>query len=206
MATVSDTMAEHEAGPANGQNPEQAPAEQGAGQVEAEPRPGSWFARRWPVIVAALTGAAIVAAMIVFAVRGGFLTAHQTQTPQTTSAYTDAARALVGVWRGSYICRQGETGVELSFTELRTDGTISGTFSFFNMPGHTNAAEGEFALSGRYDLASGKLIVTPGAWIKQPANYVTTGFIAYYRPPSRAFAGTMDNNACGQITVTKSGD
>jgi hypothetical protein len=192
-------MANQEAGPVNGPRHDHVlPARRESGRQGAKPQRRSPLGRYWLVIAAALACTAMLGR--------GARPAEISQVAQTPSAYADAARALMGVWRGSYICRQGETGVELNFTELRPDGAVSGTFSFFNMPGQHNAAEGAFALSGQYDLASGKLTMISGAWIKQPANYVTTGFIAYYRPPSRAFAGTMDNNACGQITVTKSGD
>jgi hypothetical protein len=102
--------------------------------------------------------------------------------------------------------RPRRDGVELAFTELRADGTVSATFSFFNLPGRSNAAEGKFNLNGRYDLASGSLSMTPGAWIRQPAGYFSAGFSAVYRPPARTIAGTISNTACGQITVTKIGN
>jgi hypothetical protein len=65
--------------------------------------------------------------------------------PQVGPAPTSAAPShrslelargtLLGVWRGSYVCAQGETGVELSFTDIHDDGVVSGTFNFFNLPG-----------------------------------------------------------------------
>jgi len=188
-----------------------------------EQTPDPLPAHRWPVVTAALVAATAIVLVVVVLLRGGLPTIHPTVPASATSttgspttrsaaapasatnANLDPAHALVGLWRGSYVCRQGETAVEISITDFDAKGAIKATFHFFNMPGQTNAAEGEFALSGQYDPALGKLTMTAGEWIKQPENYVTAGFVAYWRPPATTMAGTVDNNACRQINLTKTG-
>ena len=160
-------------------------------------------AHRRPFVTPALVAVAAVGLLVVGTRHGGLQTLYPVPSAHAASSNPDAASALVGVWRGSYICRQGETGVEVTITDLTADGAVKGRFHFFNMPGKSNAAEGEFLLSGKYDLAAGTLTMTPGEWIKQPENYVTAGFTAYYRPPAPTMAGTVDNNVCRQINLTK---
>src|SRR4051812_14921427 len=57
---------------------------------------------------------------------------------------------LLGLWRGSYVCRQGETAVELSLTDMEGD-DVRGTFKFFNRPGQTNVLPGEYNVKGSYN-------------------------------------------------------
>ena len=116
-----------------------------------------------------------------------------------------ARNALLGVWRGSYVCAQGETGVELSFTQLHTDGVVVGTFSFFNLPGHNNSESGEYTLIGRLDVGTGELFVNPGRWIRQPPGYAPVGFSASFASANRILGRVIANfPGCSQIYADKS--
>jgi hypothetical protein len=115
--------------------------------------------------------------------------------------------ALLGVWRGAYTCSQGETGVELIFTEVHDDGIVIGTFSFFNLPGHNNAQAGEYNLIGKYDPSQSKLQMSPGAWISQTPNYNPVGFSASFPlSGTRRILGTISHSGCGQIYADKTGN
>jgi hypothetical protein len=112
--------------------------------------------------------------------------------------------SLLGVWRGSYACLQGETGVELAFTGIRDDGVVIGTFKFFNLPGHSNAANGEFTLAGRLNIGDHKLYFTPGNWISQPPGYVPFSFsISFPSMGERRIQGTITFPGCTQIYADK---
>jgi hypothetical protein len=129
----------------------------------------------------------------------------ETQTQDTAVKTLQMARsALLGVWRGSYVCGQGETGVELSFTELGDDGVVVGTFSFFNLPGRSNVKNGEYTLIGKLDLRTRELYLSPGKWIKQPPGYTPVGFSAPL--PSlgvRKIFGRITFPGCNQIYADK---
>jgi hypothetical protein len=115
-----------------------------------------------------------------------------------------ARSSLLGVWRGAYVCQQGETGVELAFTGIRDDNVVIGTFKFFNLPGRSNAADGEFELSGRLSIHERKLYFTPGNWIVQPAGYLPFSFSTSF--PSvgeRRILGTITFPGCTQIYADK---
>jgi hypothetical protein len=115
-----------------------------------------------------------------------------------------ARSTLLGVWRGSYVCGQGETGVQLSFNELRSDGGITGTFSFFSLPGQNNAANGECTLTGQLDLAGQQLSFDPGTWINQPPGYAAVGFSAPIPSPTAPkIVGTITYPGCSQINANK---
>jgi len=103
-------------------------------------------------------------------------------TPEADAAIAQASNAakenvqsirdsLLGVWHGYYVCGQGRTGGELSLTEMTDQGTISGTFKFFNLPGMHNAQPGSYAVSGKYDFAAKSLRIDPAGWIDHPHDY-----------------------------------
>ncbi len=115
-----------------------------------------------------------------------------------------ARSTLLGVWRGSYACGQGETGVELSFTDISDDGTVMGTFTFFNLPGHSNAGDGEYSLVGHINSSEQQLYFDPGAWIRQPPGYAAVGFSTPVPLPGiHNMAGTITYPGCSQIYAAK---
>lgn len=141
----------------------------------------------------------------------GFATALVQSGPASPSSAPNllevARSSLLGVWRGSYVCGQGETGVELSFTELRDDGVVLGTFNFFNLPGHNNAASGEYTLIGQLDIGSQSIFLDPGTWIRQPPGYTAVGVsMSFPSPEAHEMHGIVTNPSCSQIYVDKTGN
>jgi len=110
---------------------------------------------------------------------------------------------LLGVWHGRYTCVQGETGVDVSLTEMTDSGAIRGTFSFFNLPGMHNAASGEFVITGKFDSSSNSLHVDPAGWISNPANYIAAGFNASPNDEWTHLEGNINFRGCSQIVLDK---
>jgi hypothetical protein len=115
--------------------------------------------------------------------RGNSLPGFASGSAKPASAVLGSAQNLMqiarsrflGVWRGSYVCSQGETGVDLSFSELHDDGSVLGTFSFYNLPGESNSATGVYTLIGQLDIRNQIVYLDPGTWIRQPPGYGPVG-------------------------------
>jgi hypothetical protein len=75
---------------------------------------------------------------------------------------------LIGVWEGSYVANQGETGLTLTVT--KENGSLQAVFKFYNLPGKTNAAEGSYYMNITYQ--NGKYTFKGYEWIEQPSGYV----------------------------------
>ncbi|MBV8565958.1 MAG: hypothetical protein JO273_10940 [Methylobacteriaceae bacterium] len=110
---------------------------------------------------------------------------------------------VTGLWRGSYVCLQGETGVELAFTEAGHPGYLRGTFKFFNLPGQSNVRPGEYSVTGLYDESERSLHVEPTAWIVRPPGYTMVGFSAQLDASARTLAGRIDDKNCSTISVER---
>jgi hypothetical protein len=74
---------------------------------------------------------------------------------------------LVGVWEGSYIAGQGETGLTLTVTKEGSE--YKAVFAFYNLPGQTNAREGSFRMNA--SLSRGKYTLKAYEWIDRPGSY-----------------------------------
>jgi hypothetical protein len=124
---------------------------------------------------------------------------------QDVRAWQTAREILRGTWRGSYHCAQGDSGVELSFSELHDDGFIRGTFRFFDLPGKNNTAGGgRFVIGGNYNIADGTLLLSPGAWLhRPPGDWDSVAFSVRLTPDGRTLEGKIHNLTCTEISVSK---
>jgi serine/threonine protein kinase/TPR repeat protein len=103
-------------------------------------------------------------------------------------------------WRGQYTCAQGITDLVLRILDAGSDDRVTALFDFDYGHGKTT---GRFLASGTYDAARGSIAFTPGAWIEQPANYVTVGFSGQVSLQKTIFAGRVDNASCGPLRVVR---
>ncbi len=87
-------------------------------------------------------------------------------------AYAAPARAgdLSGVWTGSYICAQGETGLQLT---IRAVGSrLWAVFAFSAAPQNPDVPSGAFEMTGR--VIQGRLVsLNAGEWLDRPTGYET---------------------------------
>jgi eukaryotic-like serine/threonine-protein kinase len=93
-----------------------------------------------------------------------------------------STEAIVGVWRGSYSCTQGETGLTLTIEETGTDGELAATFEFYPFPDNPEAEEGSFAMLG--SLADGRMDLVGDHWIDQPTGYLMVNLSADITDPA----------------------
>ena len=89
-----------------------------------------------------------------------------TPAPPATYSLPD----LVGVWEGSYTANQGETGLTLTVWE--EDGNYKATFSFYNLPGRTNAEEGSYSMTVTSNQSTRLYNLVGTKWINQPSGWV----------------------------------
>lgn len=123
-----------------------------------------------------------------------------------SSAPESSAKAesdvLSGDWAGVYQCRQGHTAVVVSLA-LESGGSVSGTFTFGNLPGRINAEEGEYRIVGTFDAATGHLSMQPNGWIKQPFGYSPVGFMADLDGTAQHLTGHVDFAGCSRISMDR---
>jgi hypothetical protein len=103
------------------------------------------------------------------------------------------------LWSGSYQCRQGSTRLVLRITEVEGQ-TIHAIFDFDH---RESGAAGEFELRGQYDRETRALVFKPGAWIKQPANYVTVGMDGRVSEDGMTYLGKIPTEGCDEFRVSR---
>jgi len=88
-------------------------------------------------------------------------------------AFADDGKStpLTGTWKGSYICRQGLTGLTLSLNRQAGE-AVFGTFHFYSLPSNPAVKEGCFAVAGHI-LDDKRIFISASTWITQPADYIT---------------------------------
>jgi len=113
------------------------------------------------------------------------------------AAQVSRTAPAASVWRGAYMCAQGETNLILTIESAGGSNVIA-VFAFAAPDG----ARGSFQLSGR--LASdGRLQLAPSRWINRPPGYDMVGLTG--RLNGDTLSGRIDNPACGAFSVRREG-
>jgi hypothetical protein len=84
-----------------------------------------------------------------------------------TAALAQPARSIAGVWGGSYTCPQGVTSMRLDLREGRA-GAVEGVMTFYAHPENPGVPSGCFTMRGKFDAATGKLVLKQSRWISRP--------------------------------------
>lgn len=105
-----------------------------------------------------------------------------------------------GVWTGTYKCRQGRTGMQLTITGA-AGGVLRATFAFYPIAGNPGVADGSFELVGSYSAAGG-LVLNPEYWIEEPADYEMVGLSAS-PPHANSMRGSVHGASCSTFSVTR---
>ncbi len=113
-----------------------------------------------------------------------------------------ASDQLSGIWKGSYRCGQGETAVTVSLS-VEDGGAAHGTFTFGNLPGHSNVKPGKYLIEGRYDERGDSLQMRPAGWIEKPPGYTQVGFAVAYERAAQRLTGRIQFDSCSTITLEK---
>jgi hypothetical protein len=119
-----------------------------------------------------------------------------------------AARPLVsaddwtGVWRGSYVCNQGVTGLFLSVRTTEA-ADVTAVFKFFSVPENPDVPTGEFEMTGDPGLQSNHLQLAPRRWLKAPPNYVMVGLDGDYDEATGEYSGRVLGPGCSQFKLRR---
>ncbi|MFT4175005.1 MAG: hypothetical protein QM639_20710 [Rhodocyclaceae bacterium] len=119
-------------------------------------------------------------------------------------AHAQAPFATNDRWTGQYRCAQGVTPAILEVGRVVDNGatlSLEGVFKF----GGGQRPQGAYLVTGRYDAASGRLVLVPDRWIMRPGNYVAVGLSAQLGNDGTALDGQMDYAPCGEVSLRKEG-
>jgi hypothetical protein len=127
----------------------------------------------------------------------GAITVRIQETPDWTGL-TQPLFAAGQVWKGHYVCRQGQTELELQVTEV-DDEQVSAVFRF------TVSAEisGSFRIHGEYQPSTRRISFRPGEWISQPAGYVGVSLTGHIDQTGSVITGEIDGPSCGAFEVRR---
>jgi hypothetical protein len=112
-----------------------------------------------------------------------------TPTPPPSQSQAQAA-AINGLWKGSYICAQGSTSLQLTITTAGSGDGVQATFNFYSTADNT-VPTGSFAMRGTF--SGGVLTLDGDHWIVQPPNYLMVGLTANVQ-------GSKPASITGQVT------
>lgn len=94
----------------------------------------------------------------------------------------------VGTWVGNYTCYQGTTGATLKISRLKGD-QFAGVFEFYPTARNPYVPTGSYEVYGQYDADTGRILINPGKWLKQPHDYYNTIMIGSFDPVAKNFSG-----------------
>jgi hypothetical protein len=112
---------------------------------------------------------------------------------------TDAT-GLSGLWRGTYVCSQGETALEL---DLRGNayGIVRGTFAFSATARNRGVPSGSYPVLGR--MSGTSLVLRPIDVREMPGTYVPVGIQATVAPGEERIEGWIEGPTCGALRVDR---
>ena len=129
-------------------------------------------------------------------------------------------RAIAGsTLEGTYFCAQGLTNARLALGQADGD-RIPGVFDFWAHPSRPKRPSGSFHVYVRLERSQSTtpdgvvidgydVVMEPGAWIKQPDNYVTIGARLFNgstgngRDARLHWFGDVSNAICGRMELTE---
>jgi len=113
--------------------------------------------------------------------------------------------AVAGRWTGTYVCSQGETGLDLTI-EDEGDGDVSATFAFHAIESNPTVPSGSYTMSGGFQ--DGSLVLEPEGWIEQPSGYELVGLTSDPLDDdgeaTTTLSGQVDGPGCTDFDLTRS--
>lgn len=110
------------------------------------------------------------------------------------------ARGVTGTWRGTYVCAQGLTALELALTG-HEDGRVEGTFAFSEAAGNPGVPSGSYRVHGV--LSAGLVLrLDPGEWIRRPRDYFPVALVGRVEQDASRYYGFVDGWSCGTFAVS----
>lgn len=114
---------------------------------------------------------------------------------------TDLA-AVVGTWKGTYVCAQGRTALTLSITPTGdAPDTVEAIFAFGPTKANPEVPDGSYFMEGTY--ADGFLDLDATEWIQQPEGYFPVDMSAEVTEDAGVLEGTIDDPSCSTFDLTE---
>jgi hypothetical protein len=108
----------------------------------------------------------------------------------------------IGIWRGSYVCAQGVTGLFLTVKRLET-GDVAAVFRFFAVPENPAVPSGEFDMAGTPGAETNHLDLYPRQWIVRPPNFVMVALDGDYDEATGNYAGEVHGPGCSRFILRR---
>jgi hypothetical protein len=122
------------------------------------------------------------------------------------AAAAQGPRLAGGAWSGAYTCSQGLTGMTVTLAP-RDAATADAVITFYAHPDNPGVESGCYEATGRYDAASGRLVLTPGRWIYKPGDGWRTTMLDGRLGADGVFAGRViapgSPSACTTFTLRR---
>ena len=136
--------------------------------------------------------------------------AYSSPSPENTEAPSPDANAnvrrfrnvLLGTWRGTYICGQGQSTADLVISDVTDQGVLHGTFHFFNMPNRHHVRPGEYTVSATFHAPRNGFSFTPVKWVQAPPGYSMVGFNVRLGSENKLI-GRITSSGCQGISLEK---
>jgi hypothetical protein len=113
--------------------------------------------------------------------------------------------AWIGLWRGTYVCNQGVTGL---FLTVRRSGAadvadVAAVFRFFAIPENPGVPTGEYEMAGQPRPQNNHLQLDPRRWINAPPWYVMVGLHDDYDEATGEYSGRVLGPGCTQFILRR---
>lgn len=119
--------------------------------------------------------------------------------PEPLPGLQKVALPPVIVFRGTYVCAQGLTVLELLVVE---DEAI---FHFSAAPSNPHVPSGWYSMRGTVDLARGLLRLMPERWMNRPGeSWSMVGLDGVSRDGGRSFQGEVAGPGCTTFSLSRS--
>ncbi|GAA3395119.1 hypothetical protein GCM10020369_67050 [Cryptosporangium minutisporangium] len=126
--------------------------------------------------------------------------APSTTTLGSPSAASEQPDGVAGVWKGTYTCSQGATG--LTLTIEGEDEALAATFEFYPTSENPSVKKGSYKMGG--NVTNGRMVLIGTTWIDQPDGYQMVN-ISSTSITATTITGTIDTApGCTSFRVTRS--
>ncbi len=131
-------------------------------------------------------------------------TTASTQSVVSTASLEQSPvdRGVQGIWKGTYVCGQGLTGLTLTIEGVDLS-QLTASFKFYPVPENPGVPNGELGMIGEFDPNMGQLEMRPGEWVRRPSGYATVGVTAALDTTAQTLTGRLLVGGCKPFELTR---
>ncbi len=108
---------------------------------------------------------------------------------------------IAGVWRGSYTCLQGVTGLTLRIAG--NGDSLTALFEFFADARNPGVPSGAFTMTGRYEAKSRAVSLRQERWVDQPAGYIMIDLDGTLSADGGTLSGRVAHESCTTFALAR---